>query len=327
MWRISGNLFIPVCIFFSATTVAQELYIQNEPASSVPKGVFGVRAFTQRYKEVRTTRSLHALRVMYGVTPRLSVMATASFSNHHDRKLPKDLLNHTHSGNQTNYYTQAIKRGVEYPYLFNGVHVFAKCRFLSIDEKYKHLRVAAYGEWSNINVAHDEAEPNLMEDTGGYGAGLITTFLKNRFAVSLTTGVIKSNSYFETQPDFQHGVDLPTKIYYGDAVTYNLSFGYRLAPSHYLDYDQPNWNLYVEFIGRSYEGARVIQNGVEITARTVALTNGSYIEVHPGIQRIVKSNLRIELSAGLNLISKSYARFNPTWTLALQRYFYRVNSK
>jgi hypothetical protein len=176
-------------------------------------------------------------------------------------------------------------------------------------------------------VAHDEAEPNLMEDTGGYGAGLITTFLKNRFAVSLTTGVIKSNSYFETQPDFQHGVDLPTKIYYGDAVTYNLSFGYRLAPSHYLDYDQPNWNLYVEFIGRSYEGARVIQNGVEITARTVALTNGSYIEVHPGIQRIVKSNLRIELSAGLNLISKSYARFNPTWTLALQRYFYRVNSK
>jgi len=156
--------------------------------------------------------------------------------------------------------------------------------------KIKHFRIAGYGEWSNVAVAHDEAEPNLMDDTGGYGYGLISTLLKNRFAASVTCGIIKPNSYFETQPDFTGGPDLPTKIDYGDAVKCNLSLGYRLAPKHYTDYDQPNWNVYVEFIGKKYDAARVIQNGVEVPAtKAPFLRSGSYIEIHPGIQRIVQS--------------------------------------
>jgi hypothetical protein len=261
---------------------------------------------------------------MYGLTPRLSFTVTGSVSNHHDTKLPPDLINHTHSGNQTNYYTQSVKKGVDYPYLFNGIHLFAKYRVLSIDGKNEHFRIAGYGEWSNVGVAHDEAEPRLMDDTGGYGFGVIATLLKNRFAASITYGFIKPNPYFETQPDFTGGPDLPTTIYYGKALTYNLSFGYRLAPAHYTDYDQPNWNLYVEFIGKTYDAATVIQNGVEIETKSVALTGGNYIEIHPGIQRIVKSNLRIEFSVGYSIIGFSYVHFTPVWSLGLQRYFYRV---
>jgi hypothetical protein len=305
--------------------MGQELFPLNEPASSVPKGVVGARAFTQNYKEGNTARSLEALRVMYGVTSKLSVTATGSISNHHNRRLPSDLLNHTHNGNQTNYYTQNIKRGVPYPYLFNGIYLFAKYRALSFDGKNQHLRIAAYGEWSNVGVAHDEAEPNLMDDTGGYGLGLITTLLKNRFATSVTYGLIRPNSYFETQPDFTGGPDLPTKIYYGNAIKCNVSLGYRLAPKHYTDYDQPNWNLYAEFIGKQYDAAKVIQNGVNVPAtRSLALRSGSYLEIHPGIQYIEQSNFRIDFSLGISFIGNSYVHFAPMWTLGFQQYFYRT---
>src|SRR5579859_3734760 len=198
------------CIPLAHACFGQELFPLNEPASSVPKGVAGARAFTQNYKEGYTFRSLYALRAMYGLTSKLSVTMTGSMSNHHNRRLPPDLLNHTHAGNQTNYYTQNIKRGVSYPYLFNGVYLFAKYRAISLDGKNQHLRVAGYGEWSNVGVAHDEAEPNLMDDTGGYGFGVITTWLKNRFATSVTYGFIRPNSYVENQPDFKGGPDLPT---------------------------------------------------------------------------------------------------------------------
>lgn len=303
----------------------QELFILNEPASSVPKGVLGVRLFTQNYKEYSANRSLNALRVMYGATAKLSVMATASISNHHDKKLPKDLINHTHVGNQTNYYTQVIKRGVHYPYLFNGLHLFAKYRFLTNDAQHKHFRMAGYGEWSNVEVAHDEAEPNLMDDTGGYGFGIISTYLKNRLALSLTSGFIRPDSYFEMQPDITGGPDLPTRIHYGNAIKYNISLGYRLSPKKYEGYEQVNWNVYIELIGKTYDAATVIQNGTEITTRTAALKKGSYIEVYPGIQRIINSNTRIELCYGFELIGYSYVHFTPLWTLAIQRYFYNTS--
>jgi hypothetical protein len=310
-WAVMLIFFLP---FFNC--VGQELYPLNESASSVPKGAIGVRASTQNYNEVSTTRSLEVLRIMYGLTPKLSITATGSISNHHSKKLPPDLITHSHTGNQTNYYTQSILRGVSYPYLFNGIHVFAKYRMLSFDKQNEHVRMALYAEWSNVAQAHDEAEPNLMDDTGGYGGGAIATWLKKRFAVSLTYGFIKPNSYSETQPDYTGGPDLPTTIYYGDASKYSLSFGYRLSPKYYTDYNQANWNVYVELMGKKYDAAKVVQNGVEITTQAIALTSGSYMEIHPGIQRIVKSNLRIDFSVGFSLAGYSYVHFT-------QGYFYR----
>jgi hypothetical protein len=323
-----GKVVLIVLVFAACIkTWAQELYILNEPASSVPKGVVGLRAFSQNYKEYNTTRSLHALRLMYGATAKLSLMATASFSNHHDRKLPKDLINHTHIGNQTNHYTAAIKRGVEYPLLFNGVYLFAKYRFLTRDQQHQHFRMAAYADWSNVGVAHDEAEPNLMDDTGGYGFGIISTWLKNRFAASLTAGFIKPEAYSEMQRDMTGGPDLPTTIQYGNAIRYNLSLGYRLLPKKYEGYEQVNWNVYIELIGKTYDAASVVQNGAEITAQTSALKKGSYVEIYPGIQRILNSNTRIEFCYGFELIGYSYVHFTPVWTVAIQRYFYNKSKR
>ncbi|MFY0601089.1 MAG: hypothetical protein JXR03_15540 [Cyclobacteriaceae bacterium] len=324
-FRLTSFFALTLAASFS---FAQELFPLSEPASSVPKGVWGVRVYSQSYKEIDVTRSLHVLRVMYGVTPRLSLIVNGSISNHHDDKLPPDLITHNHIGGGTNFFTQNIKRGVKYAYLFNGIHAYAKYRFLSLDSQNKHFRMAAYGEWSNVGVAHDEAEPNLMEDTGGFGFGVISTYLKNRFAVSIVTGFVNPNSYSEMQPDLNgdpnlpNKPDLPTKIYYANAFRYSLSFGYRLAPEKYTDYDQPNWNIYVELMGQKYNSARVIQDEVQLPISALALQKGGYMEIHPGIQRIIKSNLRLDFSVGFNFIGNSFVRIPPIWTLGVQRYFF-----
>lgn len=316
-------LYSIILFFIPLFSKGQELFLHNEPASSVPKGVFGARIFGESFKEISSQRNMLAIRLMYGITPKLSAYLTATGSNHHGKNLPKDLITHTHIGNQTIYYTQPIQKGISYPYRFNGIHIYAKYRFLTMDGQNKHFRMALYGEWSHIKNAHDEAEPNLLDDTKGYGGGLITTYLKKRFAVSLTSGVVIPGNYEETVP-LTNGSSLMThtEVQYGRALIYNLSFGYLLYPKEYKDYSQSNWNIYLEFNGKSYEGAKVFQDGLELETQSSSLKASHYVEVHPGIQRIVNSNLRIDLSVGFNLINKSYARFYPIYMVGVQRYFY-----
>jgi hypothetical protein len=308
---------------------AQELFLRNEPASNVPKGVIGLRTFAETYSELGSRKNMFALRLMYGVLPKLSVFMNVITTNHHNKILPRDLINHVHDGPNTSYFTSEQRRGLSYPYSKPSVNFFAKYRFLSNDGENKHFRMAAYSEYSFAKTAHDEAEPNLMDDTKGFGAGLITTYLKNKFAVSLTSGFILPQAYKESvkeefdvnnvsRPDFV----LNTKINYGRALQYNLAFGYLLFPRNYENYNQSNFNLYVEFMGKAYEAATVFQNGINVPIQAKGLRAGNYIDVHPGIQYIHKSNLRIEASAGFKLVNRSYARVYPVYMLAFQRYFY-----
>jgi len=132
-----------------------------EPASNTPpKGVLGVRFFDETFNEINRLRNLLALKVMYGLTDKLTVMATPNFSNHHNVDLPPEFPVHN---------TPQI--GVSHPYLFNGVDFYAKYRFLNIDGKNTHFRAALYAEYSLLSTAHDEAEPTLIDDTKGFGAG------------------------------------------------------------------------------------------------------------------------------------------------------------
>ncbi|MGZ4033426.1 MAG: hypothetical protein ACXVPU_10990 [Bacteroidia bacterium] len=310
-------------------TFSQELFPLNEPASNVPKGVLGVRAFGDSFKEVSQMRNLFALRLMYGVLPKLSVMATVSTSNHHDVNFPANLVSHTHNGNQSVFSTGNFQRGLHYPYLFTGVYLYAKYRFLTFDGQNTHFRMAVYGEWSNVNVAHDETEPNLLDDTKGYGGGLISTYLKNHLAISLTSGIIIPGSYTGLSPDLLGGPMVPTELKYGRAVKYNLSFGYLLFPRKYDNYNQGNWNVYLEFMGKSYGTAKVIQYGTkDVPISTPLLQAGNYVDVCPGLQYILHSNLRVDLSVEFPLVNKSYAHFYPVYMLGIQRYFYfRKNKK
>ncbi len=306
--------------------LAQELYPFNEPASNVPKGAIGLRLFNLTYKEGNTIRGVDALRIMYGLLPRLTIMATPNISNHHGKNFPTNLATHTHNGGQTVYYTGDYVVGVPYAYRFNGVSFYAKYRFVSADAQNKHFRMAAYGAYSYINSAHDEAEPNLLDDNKGYGGGLITTYLRNKLAISLTSGVIIPQSHNGSIEDPAGTGLIPTEVKYGRAVEYNLSFGYLLLPRRYKSYYQTNLNLYVEFMGKSYEEAKVTQYGYkEIPISTPLLQAGNYVDFCPGVQAIIKSNLRIDFAMKFPMINKSYAHFYPVYYLAIQRYFFKKN--
>jgi hypothetical protein len=315
-------LFVVLCCMPSLLP-SQELFIQTEPASNVPKGVLGVRLFDESFKEQNRLRNMVALRLMYGVLSRLTVSATAAESNHHDVNFPANLAFHTHTGNQTTYSTGNFQRGLSYPYLFSGLDVYAKYRLISLDGEHRHLRIALYGEFSTANVAHDEAEPTLLGDTKGYGGGFIITALHNHLAVSLTGGFIIPGKFNGYAPDLAGGPPVPTELTYGRALVYDLSFGYLLFPTHYQNYDKPNFNVYLEFMGKAYEEAGIVQYGINpVPIHTPFLEAGNYVEAHPGIQAIIKSKLRLDLSVGLPLISQSYARFYPVYTIGIQRYFY-----
>ncbi len=314
---------ILLALYFTAFNInAQELFPLNEPASSLPKNTIGARIFSESYKELDLLRHVESLRVMYGISAKLTVMGTLSASNHHSELLPTDLITHIHIGNNSITNTNTVKRGQPYYYRPNGVNLYSKYRFLSIDDQNRHLRMAIYGEYSFMKVAHDEAEPNLMDDNKGLGGGLITTWLYKKLATSITLGFIKPGNYTESQNNSFTSKTTNTLIKYGDAFKYNLSLGYLVYPKHYSSYKQTNFNIYLELMGKSYQQATVIQDGENIKIQTDALKKGNYMDIRPGIQCIINSNLRIDFSLGLPLINKSYVNFYPTYFIAIQRYFY-----
>jgi len=287
---------------------------------NVPKGTLGVRYFSETYNELDRIRNLFALRVMYGVLPRLTVEATPTLSNHHNKTLPIEFPTHN---------TPQI--GVNHPYLFNGVDFYAKYRFLSIDGQNSHFRAALYGEYSILKVAHDEAEPTLLDDNSGWGAGLITTYLKDHFAVSFTGGIIDPFKYKGEIPDQIPSLPgVSATVIYGKAYNYSLSFGYLLFPKTYSNYNQTNWNIYLEFLGKDYAAMQLNvsniygkgpQYSAPIPAGNKALLANEYVEVYPGLQCILRSQLRIEFSLGFPMISRSYVHFYPVYNIGIQRYF------
>lgn len=211
--------------------------------------------------------------------------------------------------------------------------MYAKYRLLSRDGDKKHFRIAGYATASWLQVAHDEAEPDLLDDTKGFGAGVITTWLKGHFAVSATGGCILPLDYHGGIPDeYGNGLpDVPATVKYGRAVNYSFSFGYLLLPRRYRDYRQTNINLYAEFVGKSYTDGQVFLENlgapgatyeIKGTAVTVFAPN-NYVEAHPGVQAIIGSNLRLDFSAGFPLLGRSYAHYYPFFTFGIQRYFYR----
>jgi hypothetical protein len=302
---------------------SQELFPLSEPASTMPKGVLGIRMSDETYREQPVYRNAFSGRIMYGLFSKLTVMANFTETNHHDINFPAGLAFHTHNGSSSTFSTGNFQRGLSYPYLFSGIDLYAKFRFFTKDGAQSHLRMALYAEWSNVNVAHDEAEPNLLEDTKGYGGGLIITTLKNHLAVSLTTGFIIPGNYDGLSPDIYGGPMVPTELTYGRALKYDLSIGYLLLPVHYTTYNDPNLNVYLEFKGMSYEEAQVVQYGVKpVPIHTPLLEAGNYMDIFPGIQTILRSNLRIDLSVGFPLYNQSYAHFYPVYMFGIQRYFY-----
>ena len=297
-----------------SSVFSQALFPHIDPASLVPKGVLGIRLANEGYDELGQFRSQQSLRFMFGLAPKWMLTQSFSFSNHHAKDFPPDFIQ---NDGTIGYHTHGVKKGKKYPYLFESLNLNVKYRFLSIDGEKKHFRMAAYVEAAGGNEAHDEAEPSLMGDNGGIGAGITATKLHQRFAISGNVGgILPQNYYYERK-------DSSVRVSYGKALSYGLSMGLLCLPFKYKDYNQTNMNIYLEFVGKAYEGAKVFNKGQEVLISNVpGLEKGYYLECRPSMQFIFRSNLRIDLSVGFPVINRSYVHTSPVYFFTLQRYFY-----
>src|SRR4051812_1467377 len=95
MKKLTGLIF---AFFFLQTISAQELYNLTAPASTLPKGALGIRLFNESYDESGLIRKIAVLKIMYGLTPKLTFILSTVGADYHSLYLPDDFILHDHSG-------------------------------------------------------------------------------------------------------------------------------------------------------------------------------------------------------------------------------------
>lgn len=241
---------------FSQATTAQELYVNTEPASNMPANSLGIRLTNKFFKMEHdgTTGMRFEPEIMWGVNKKLMVHAI---------------------GYAANMMQSSIR--------MEGGSVYAKYRFLSLDQQHAHFRMAAYVKGSVIDNPYLPSTPatkkpyentdlDLEGATSGVSGGIIATQLLHKLALSTTLGYSRyMNNIKDNIPE-----GFPK-----NSVNYSLSAGYLLLPVRYKNFNQTNLNLYVELLGKT---------------NTDAAGKGSYLDIAPAVQFIFNSTTRLDLS-------------------------------
>ncbi|GGH81750.1 hypothetical protein HNQ91_005630 [Filimonas zeae] len=232
--------------FLAATSFGQELFVFSEPASNMPAKSGGIRVTSNVMTRKMPGAPDYQLlpEFMLGVNKNLMLHAEGYVSN-------------------SNGSTRA-----------EGGGVYAKYRFYTTDQMYRHFRMAAFGRvgTSRMNRMQEEIETNGMQS--GYEAGFIATQLLHKQAISATVS-------------FEQVLGDGRKTgFANEAVNYSLSTGRLLHPSSYKHYGQLNVNFMAELIGQKALG-----------------NNRSFLDIAPAIQFIINSQTRIDLGYRQELYS------------------------
>ncbi|HVI45658.1 MAG TPA: hypothetical protein VM802_12345 [Chitinophaga sp.] len=256
-----NKLFIAVLglIIISRLAVAQELYVNTEPASNMAANSLGIRLTNKFFKMEHTgTVGMRVEpEVMWGINKKLMVHVI---------------------GYASNMMQSSIRA--------EGGSIYAKYRFLSLDQQHAHFRMAAYVKGSVIdnpyypkvdpathsNKPYNNVELDLEGATSGVSGGIIATQLLHKLALSTTLGYTRYMNNIKDNIPYEFSQN---------AVQYSLSAGYLLLPVTYKSYNQTNLNLYVELLGKT---------------NTDAIARSSYLDIAPAVQFIFNSTTRLDLS-------------------------------
>ncbi|RZL17093.1 MAG: hypothetical protein EOO89_09665 [Pedobacter sp.] len=240
----------------SSLVRGQELYPFSEPASNMPARSIAMRLTNEGALDPSTIRTIPEIMIGYN----------------------KNLMTHT----------QVFLSDMDGTFRFEGLSLYAKYRFLSIDDLQKHFRMAAFGRVSFSKRDPATPDVNLEGDNSGWQTGIIATQLIHKLALSATAGY--SNLFEKT-------INGGPKQ--GNMLNYSFSSGYLLLPKVYTDYKQPNFNLYAELLG-----------GYNLNGA------GSYLDLAPAIQLIINSKTRVDLGYRFALYGGLPDRFNNGMYLA-----------
>lgn len=272
------KLITTILICLAVSVQAQELYPYSEPASNMPAKSIAVKMGAMFGKGPHGNRILqrHTPEVMLGINKKWMVHASLSFSDMHE------------------------------PYFYyESARLYAKYRFLSKDDIHKHFRMAGFvtGSYSRNHLDHNEL--NLNGDHNGVQAGLISTQLWNKLAVSGTVSLLE---VFDKK---RNDKSLPRQ-YAFESLNYSLSAGYLVLPVDYTDYNQTNLNIYAELIG----------------GRNLDWQNEKYfLDLAPSVQLIFKSTSKLNIGYRFELKSDIYRLMRNSFMISYEHIFLNALKK
>lgn len=250
------------------TSNAQELYVYTEPASNMPAKSISGKLSTTLLKNSSTDRAeqRYAPEIMLGLSKKWMVHGATTFSN---------------------MYSSNLR--------WESVRLYAKYRFLSLDEVHQHFRMAAFGEIAHsVNDAMYE-EVSLNGDQSGVMGGVILTQLWQKLALSSTL------SY--AQVTTKKPASIP-EAYPWQAFNYSLSAGYLLLPHNYTSYRQTNVNIYAELLGQQTLDKKQY-----------------YIDVAPALQFIFNSNAKLNMGYRFQLSGDMRRMAEQSWQFSFEYVF------
>ena len=251
--------------FISSLSSAQELYINAEPASLIPKGTKVVRLnhhsiFLDGNNIMGGIGNaiIMSPSISYGLSKKIMVSGSFQFSN---KPYEQDMMPN---------------------FGFSGFKLSSKQRILTTDKQKYHTRLSSFIKYSY----HDNQfmKDNLdieIQDTG-FEFGIIGTQLINKLAISVTSAVTRISNIDEK---YTNGSTVKWQSINLNTIQNSISAGYLLFPRKYKSYKQTNFNLYLEYLTNTI-----------LTKDYPDRYNKFSSTLAPGIQFIIMSRSRLDFS-------------------------------
>jgi hypothetical protein len=271
------TIFLSVLITLSITSAGQELYVFEEPASNMPGNSLALKYSLKSAREVdnnsKYTSSRNMLEVQFGLNKKWELHPFVTLSDMYTNRTMK----------------------------YESIGFYAKYRFLSLDDIHKHFRAASFikSAFSKNKLKYDEL--NADGDQTALQGGVIFTQLIHKLAVSTTIGLteVVDKSRWNKNGDFGY-----------QSLNYSLSSGYLFFPKKYTSFNQPNFNIYCEFIGAIGIDKKV-----------------SFLDMAPALQVILNSNTKINAGYRFQLSGNAYRMANTGFLLSFERTFLNALQK
>ena len=251
-------LFFLILVIIFNDSYSQELYINSEPASLIPKGTKVVRL---SYSNIIIDESnalgdvanafLMTPSLAYGLSKKIMISTSFQFAN---RPYEQDLVPN---------------------FVFNGFKFYSKQRIYTTDKQKNHTRLSSFLKYSFHKDNFMKSNIDLDLQDKGFELGLIGTQLIKKLAISITSAYTRAN---DINDDSNNLISLST-------FKNSLSAGYLLLPRKYKSYKQTNFNLYLEYL------TNIIMN------KTFPVRYNRFSStLAPGLQFVILSRSRLDFS-------------------------------
>ncbi len=179
---------------------------------------------------------------------------------------------------------------------FGDASIFLKHLVLQVDRKAETLRVAIKGS-AKFPTGNDSCSPALGSGSVDYGISVVAGWIKSRWGLYGETIYNINTSNGATD--------------FGNRFAGNAAVGYRVLPTHYTHYPQPQLNLYLEMNGSVVERTRI--DGMENPD-----SGGSIVLFSPGLQYVGGRRWLIEASVQLPVINEpNGTQLGTSWAASL----------